>query len=98
MIPKVGKKDKTSVRSWRPIALLSCMGKGLERIIARRIAWAAMNYGVLGPQHGGAAPKRSAMDPVAAFTHDVEQAFARGQHVAMVTMDVQGAFNALLKN
>ena len=38
MIPKVGKKDKTSVRSWRPIALLSCLGKGLERTIARRIA------------------------------------------------------------
>ena len=98
MIPKIGKKDKTSVRSWRPIALLSCMGKGLERIIARRIAWTAMTCGVLSPQHGGALPKRSAMDLVAAFTHDVEEAFARGQHVAMVTMDVQGAFDALLKN
>jgi len=38
MLPKVGKKDQTSVRSWRPIALLSCVSKGLERIIARRIA------------------------------------------------------------
>ena len=32
MLPKVGKKDKTSVRSWRPIALLSCISKGLERL------------------------------------------------------------------
>jgi len=38
IIPKVGKKNKTSVRSWRPIALLSCVSKGLERIIARRLA------------------------------------------------------------
>ena len=30
MLPKVGKKDKSSVRSWRPIALLSCISKGLE--------------------------------------------------------------------
>ena len=57
-----------------------------------------MTFGVLSPQHGGALPKRSAMDLVAAFTHDVEKAFSSGQHVAMVTMDVQGAFDALLKN
>src|SRR5438045_3533274 len=33
MLPKVRKKDKTSARSWRLIALLSCISKGLERII-----------------------------------------------------------------
>ena len=37
------------------------------------------------------------MDLVAAFTHDVEAAMAAGQEVTMVTMDVQGAFDALLK-
>ena len=98
MLPKVGKKDKSSVRSWRPIALLSCISKGLERIIARRIAWTALTTGLLSPQHGGALPKRSAMDLVASFTHDVEAAFAAGKQVTMVTMDVQGAFDALLPN
>ena len=98
MIPKVEKKDKTSFRSWRSIALLSCLGKGLERNVARRIAWTAMTYRVLSPQHGGAPPKRSVMDLIAAFTNDLEKAFSRGQHVAMVTMDVQGAFDALLNN
>src|SRR6201996_9280218 len=96
MLPKVGKKDKTSVRSWRPIALLSCISKGLERIIARRIAWTALTNGILSPQHGGALPKRSTMDLVASFTHDVEAAMALGLQVTMITMDVQGAFDALL--
>jgi ribonuclease HI len=96
MQPKVGKKDKSSVRSWRPIALLSCISKGLERIISRRIAWTSLIQGVLSPQHCGALPKRSAMDLVACFTHDVEEALARGEQVTMVTMDVQGAFDALL--
>jgi ribonuclease HI len=98
MIPKVGKKDRTSPRSWRPIALLSCIGKGLERTVARRIAWTAMTHKILSPQHGGALPKRSAVDLTAAFTHDTEAAWAKGQHVTMVTLDVQGAFDALLKN
>src|SRR5258708_31334033 len=96
MLPKIGKKDKTSVRSWRPIALLSCISKGLERIIARRIAWTALTSGLLSPQHSGALLKRSAMDLVAAFTHDVESAMAAGLQVTMITMDVQGAFDALL--
>ena len=98
MIPKVGKKDKTSPRSWRPIALFSCLGKGLERIIAKRLAMTAMQHGLLSPQHGGALPKRSAADLTAAFTHDVEAAWARGERVTMITLDVQGAFDALLKN
>ena len=98
MIPKIGKKDKSSIRSWRPIALLSCVSKGFERIVAKRISWLALTHGVLSPQHGGALPKRSAMDLVAAFTHDVELAMATGKQVTMVTMDVMGAFDALLMN
>lgn len=82
----------------RPIALLSCIGKGLERLVARRIATTAITHDVISPQHVGAVPKRSAMDIVAAFTHDVEQALVVGKRVTMVTMDVQGAFDALLKN
>jgi ribonuclease HI len=97
MLPKANKKDKSSVRSWRPIALLSCLAKGLERTVARRISWTALTHGVLSPQHGGALPKRSAMDLVAAFTHDTEAALAQGKEVTMVTMDVLGAFDALLK-
>ena len=98
MIPKIGKKDKTSPRSMRPIALTSCIGRGLDRIVARRMAHTAMAFNVLSPQHGGALPKRSAMDLVNSFVHDVEMAWSRHEHVTMVTMDVQGAFDALLKN
>ncbi|RAL58161.1 hypothetical protein DID88_002332 [Monilinia fructigena] len=48
------------------------------------------------PQHGGALPKRSAVDLVASFVYDVESAFAQGKEVTLVTLDVQGAFDALL--
>ncbi len=36
------------------------------------------------------------MDLVAAFTYDVEAAMTLGKQVTMITMDVQGAFDALL--
>lgn len=96
MLPKVGKKDKTSPRSWRPIALLSCVAKGLERTIARRMAWTALKSGLLSPQHCGAIPKRSVVDLVASLTHDIETGFAAGKESTLVTLDVQGAYDALL--
>ena len=36
------------------------------------------------------------MDLAAAFTHDIKAAIALGKEVAMITMDVRGAFDALL--
>ncbi|KJK84777.1 hypothetical protein H633G_11443, partial [Metarhizium anisopliae BRIP 53284] len=45
MIPKPGKRNLSTPRAWRPISLLSCLGKGLERLIARRLAWASIHYG-----------------------------------------------------
>ncbi|KAJ3572670.1 hypothetical protein NPX13_g4972 [Xylaria arbuscula] len=94
MIPKVG---KSSPRSWRSIALLSVLGKGLERLVEKQLAWTALTHGILGPQHGGALLKRSTMDLVASFLHDVELALDAGKVVTIITFDVLGAFNALLK-
>ncbi|KAM4060991.1 acid phosphatase domain-containing protein [Hirsutella rhossiliensis] len=41
---------------------------------------------------------RSAVDLVAALLHDIEEAFARGQVATLVTMDIQGAFDTVLRN
>ncbi|PWI64383.1 hypothetical protein PCL_10521 [Purpureocillium lilacinum] len=98
MIAKPGRRNLSTPRAWRPISLLSCLGKGLERLIARRLAWASIHYGVLHPQQAGALPKRSAVDLVAALVHDIEEAFARGLVATLVTMHIQGAFDTVLRN
>ncbi|KAJ3499512.1 hypothetical protein NLG97_g286 [Lecanicillium saksenae] len=98
MIPKPGRRDLSKTKSWRPISLLSCLGKRLERLIARRLAWAAIHYGVLHTQQAGALPKRSAVDLVAALVHDIEETFAQGLVATLVTMDVEGAFDTVMRN
>lgn len=97
MIPKIGKSDMSTFRSYRPIALLSCIGKGYERLLAKRMAWTALQHNLVSPTHAGALPRRSATDLAVSLTHDVETALARGKKVTMVTLDVQGAFDALLR-
>ncbi|KAJ3454128.1 hypothetical protein MRS44_018022 [Fusarium solani] len=98
MIAKPGRRDLTKPRAWRPISLLSCLGKGLERLTARRLAWAAIHYQVLHPQQAGALPKRSATDLVTALIHDIEEAFACNKVATLVTMDIQGAFDTVMRN
>lgn len=98
MIPKLGKRDLSSTGSWRPISLLSCIGKGLERLIARRISRTAVFQGVISPEQFGALPNRAATDLVASLIHDIETALNQGRVATLVLMDVKGAFDAVLRN
>ncbi|CVL09334.1 uncharacterized protein FMAN_15498 [Fusarium mangiferae] len=98
MIAKPGRRDLTEPRTWRTISLLSCLGKGLERLIVRRLAWAAVHCSLLHSQQAGALPKRSATDLVAALIRDIEEAFARNRVATLVTMDIQGAFDTVMRN
>lgn len=96
ILQKPNKPDLTSPRSYRPIALLSVLGKGLERLLAKRIAWIAIREKVLTTQQFGALPCRSAVDLTTCLTHDVERALNRGRTASMLTIDVKGAFDSVL--
>ena len=98
MIPKAKKRDLTKPETWRPISLLSCLSKGMERIIAKRMSYLAIKHKVLHVNQAGALPQRSATDIAAALTHDVERARRRKKVATLVTMDVEGAYDAILPN
>lgn len=98
MIQKPGKTDFSKAGSWRPIALLSCLGKGLERLIAKRIAYLTILEGVASPQQVGALPGRAAVDLTTCLTHEIERALDLGLTATLATMDVKGAFDSVLRN
>lgn len=98
MITKPGKTDLTSPKSYRPISLTSCLGKGIDRILAWRMSYLAIEEGVLDPHQIGSLPRRSANDIAASLTHDVETALENGKVCTLVTMDVEGAFDCVLAN
>jgi hypothetical protein len=68
MLRKPAKKDLANPRSWRPIALLSCLGKELERIFAKRVSSLSVALGIISPQQAGATPTHSATDLLACLT------------------------------
>ncbi|KDN62287.1 putative zinc knuckle [Colletotrichum sublineola] len=52
-LKKKDKADYSNPRAWRPVALLSCLGKVIERLIAQRLQYLAMEHDLLpGTQFG----------------------------------------------
>lgn len=47
IIPKPDKHNLSNLSSWHLISLLSCLSKGLERIITKRMAYLAIKYDIL---------------------------------------------------
>lgn len=56
----------------------------------------AIRSDIVGQQQSGALPKRSANDLVSCVVHDIEEARYQGWASKFVTLDVQGAFDAVL--
>ncbi|KAI0998616.1 hypothetical protein K3495_g9581 [Podosphaera aphanis] len=96
MVSKPNKLDKSNPRSFRPIALLSVLGKGLERLVARRLSWVVINGKVLASQQFGATPLRSATDLTTCLVYDVETALNSKLTASVLTLDVKGAFDGIL--
>ena len=98
ILPKSGKRDRTLHKSYRPIALLSCLGKGLERLFARRLSFCSLKFDILGRDQCSAISRRSATDLTTALVCDVNEALRKGKIAGMVTVDVKGAFDGVLRN
>lgn len=58
----------------------------------------AITFDITGRQQFGALPKRSATDLVSCVVHDIEEAKTQGWASTLVTLDVEGAFDAVLHN
>ncbi|KJZ69761.1 hypothetical protein HIM_10844 [Hirsutella minnesotensis 3608] len=81
-LKKPGKDDYTLAKAWRPISLLSTLGKILEAVVAERISYAVEAHGLLPANHFGA---------------DL-QGLENGQSIlSLVSFDVNGAYNGVCK-
>ncbi|POS85862.1 hypothetical protein EPUL_004035 [Erysiphe pulchra] len=62
ILPKSGRRDRSISKSYEPISLLSCLGKGLERLVARRLSYWALQLQVLARDQCCTTSHRSASD------------------------------------
>ena len=95
VLRKPGKDDYTLPKSYRPIALLSTLGKGLEKIIATRISYLVEKYELLPKEHTGERKLSSIENAIHMVLEGVHKAWKSkdSQTASLLMLDVKGAFD-----
>jgi hypothetical protein len=96
-LKKPNKDDYKKAKAWRPISLLSTLGKILEAVVADHISYAVETYGLLPTNHFGARKRRSAEQALLLFQEHVYKAWRNRKVVSLVSFDVKGAYNGVFK-
>ncbi|KAF5524844.1 RNA-directed DNA polymerase from mobile element jockey [Colletotrichum aenigma] len=97
VIPKEGKSDYTDPKNYRPIALLSCIGKVLERLVADYIKELAIKYDLIPFSQYGFAGK-SAPKAVEHLVSGIVDGFCarttkKKWRTSLLALDVSGAYD-----
>ena len=94
MIPKPGKDQKITT-NFRPISLLSCIGKLFEKIIANRMKTHLEEQEFFNLWQLGYRNKKCAIEHILRITDDAQTAFTTGHIGAAVFIDVEKAFDSV---
>ena len=98
LIPILKKgKDKNRKDSYRPISLLSCLSKTMERMVNKRLQNHLERNGLINQVQSGFRKNRSTEDQVAFLAQEVENAFQDKMKTIAVFFDLTKAFDKVWK-
>ena len=72
IIPKLGKPAYDTPKAFRPIVLLNTLGKLIEKMVARRLQFDTIKYGILHPNQLGGVAQWSTEDAGVFLTYLVQ--------------------------
>jgi hypothetical protein len=93
VVPKPGKEDYSLPKCYRPVALLKCLGKLLEKMVATCLTHDITSLHLISTTQFGAHPYFSMINTGLCLTHDVETAHTLGGVYSSLLFDIQGFFN-----
>ena len=93
-IIKPGKDTSQDVSKYRPISLINIGGKVLEKLLIDRIMHHVFSNDLMNQNQYGFTPTKSTTDALMAVKEYVQQSLEDGQFLVLVSLDVQGAFDA----
>ncbi|KJZ80490.1 hypothetical protein HIM_00340 [Hirsutella minnesotensis 3608] len=96
-LKKPEKEDYRVAKAWRPISLLSTLGKILEAVVAERISYAVEAHGLLPANHFGARKRRSAEQALLLLQEQIYRAWRNRKVLSLISFDVKGAYNGVCK-
>ncbi|GFS04224.1 RNA-directed DNA polymerase from mobile element jockey [Elysia marginata] len=91
-------KSKTDPISYRPISLISCVGKLLEKIINKRLTYHLETNGIISPTQSGFRKNKTTEDQLTYFVQNIENAFQEQKSMLSVFFDLSKAFDTVWKD
>jgi Reverse transcriptase (RNA-dependent DNA polymerase)/Endonuclease-reverse transcriptase len=95
IIPKPGKSDYTVAKAYRPISLLECCGKLLEKVVAARFAWEVDHLDLIGSRQFGSRHYYSAPDAALSLNYKARETIRHGRIGAVLLFDISRFFDHL---
>ena len=92
---KPNKPDYEQAGAYRPISLLSTLGKALESVVAERISFLAETHHLLPQNHFGARKRRSTTQASTMLQERIYDAWRERKVLSLVSFDVKGAYNGV---
>lgn len=86
-------KDTKNTNSYRPISLMCCLGKLLEKIVSNRLMWHLEKFKLLSDFQMGFRKHRSPVDQLVLVENIIQDSFAERKHTVAVFFDLQKAYD-----
>lgn len=96
-VPKPGKCQNT-VQNYRPISLLPCLSKVVERALLRRLLDHIEATNLLIPEQFGFKRSHSTTDQLTRLTDYITHNFNRKKYCGLVLLDIEKAFDSVWHN
>ena len=93
VIPKPGKPSYSTPRAYRPIQLLECLGKIMEKIVASRLMFDISKYNLVPHEQFGGRRASSCTNAALSLTHDIQSGWKKGLVSSFLCIDVKGFFD-----
>lgn len=93
VVPVHKRSSRSDPKNYRPISLLSVVGKVFERVVADVVCHHLSDNYLLSDQQFGFRPGRSTSDLLMLLTRDWQDALDDGLDTVVVALDIAGAFD-----
>jgi len=97
VIPKPGKDDYLQAKAYRPISLIECLSKLLEKVVAKRLLFDADKHSLLPTTQFGIHVFSCTVDAGLTLLHDIQTHMKIGERCTALLFDIKGFFDHVHK-
>ena len=90
-------KDATKCSSYRPIALITCLSKIMEKIINKRLMWYLEKKKIINKSQCGFRKGRNTTDHLTRLTSDILEALVNNEYHISIFLDLEKAYDTVWK-